>query len=72
MKVTFNDDETKRILQEFAAVNASRIQMSKTIQGAIKKEKQTINEYAKKIDKWVNSKIKWNYKAEVKKSKKPL
>ena len=65
MKITFNDGELKRLLAEFATVNYNRISKAKTTKGAIRKQVRTINEYSKKINGWVLTKIDVNYKSKI-------
>lgn len=69
MKVTFNDSETRRLLMEFAAVNANEIGKAKSAAGAIRRQNATVRKYAKRINGWVLSKIESNYGAEVVKRK---
>jgi hypothetical protein len=69
MKVTFNDDETRRILKEFAAVNHNRIQRTRTVKGASKSQNKTVAEYSKILDSWVKEKLKNIYHAEISKCK---
>jgi hypothetical protein len=65
MKTTFNDSELKRILKEFAAVNANQIALARTTSGAVKKQNACVNRFAAKINGWVHSKIESNYKAKI-------
>lgn len=56
-KITFNDDETQRLLREFHAVVTNRIERHKTTKLSSDALRDTISEYSELIDKWCQQKL---------------